>query len=238
MRDLAARHKSIALWLSGGADSTLLLNAMLAEAPRFAILRFDDEWTREQKQVTDALIKKHRLGVFAYPARTHLLIGEDENLSLVSYYAVSPERLFPVIRDLVHSDRCGIDLKLELAKDAHSPIEFEAHVLGARGDDRHFAFGERAILESDKWQIDSKTFYFPLFDWTRKEVLAGLKFFGVDYAEPADELNTGNLTACSLCLRPSASGEVNCPKKGETIPTVGWKPKENLQIFRDGLNTL
>lgn len=231
LREILKRYKSKALWFSGGADSLLLLLILLKEKEPFGILRFDDGWTREQRQITDAIILKYKLQVFSYPPTSYLLIGKDSQLSLISRYQIDRSNSIPNIRDLVPGDRCGVELQLETAKIPVAPVEFDAHIFGIRFEDEHYSLGQ--ILPSPQWTLGSKQFFAPLADWKKAEVLEALHSLGSDFQEPPEELNTGNIPCCSLCLQGET--EVFCPKLGRTIESVKWNKESNLELFRESV---
>lgn len=228
-----AHKNSVCLHLSGGADSLLLLEAMIELNVNFGVLHLDDGFSRRQKKTIWSIIEKHReLQIFSYPARTHLLIGKHRKLALVSYYAVNNKMSFPLLRDIIPGEKCAFEMNLETAGVAFPPIEFDAHIRGSRFDDTHWSV--KRVLTKAKIQCAGKMFYAPLAQWTREEVLAGLKEFGIDWVEPTDDADTGNLSCCSVCLQPNKKGSVFCPKAQKMIPIVKWKPAENLKIFRTG----
>jgi predicted phosphoadenosine phosphosulfate sulfurtransferase len=95
------------LWFSGGNDSMLLLHVLLELNKPFGILRFDDGWNAAQRKAVDAVIREKNLQVFSYPALSHLLVGNDAEMSLASLYAVDFEGNGTLmIRDMVHDPDC------------------------------------------------------------------------------------------------------------------------------------
>ncbi len=226
--------KTVCLWFSGGSDSRLLLEVMCSTRKPFGIICQDDGLSREQKLLIDAVILEKNLQVFSYPPMSYLMIGDGENLSLAAAYPLNRRgTCLPVVRDIVKGEKCAFDLEMDVSLKTSAPVEFDCHILGTRSSDRHYSYGSSAITEKDLWFTGGKRFYAPLFDWSKKEVIAALKTFGVDYAEPTDELDSGNLAACSNCLR-----EANpfCPKTNSHIEPVEWNRAENLKTFRKALN--
>jgi len=158
----------IVLYFSGGKDSRLLLETMLAESIPFWVLRFDDGWTRTQRKVVDDIAIKHSLRVYSYPPLTSDLVGDGNgNLSLVSDYAVGGFGEFlPVIRDFVDGDRCAVDLTFDTSGKPVAPIRFATHVLGSKKSDRHYTFGDDAPISGPAFKIGKQKFVAPLYDWT------------------------------------------------------------------------
>jgi hypothetical protein len=226
-------HKSRCLWWSGGADSQFLLEIMLETKKKFGILRFEENWSKKQRTISDKVIIKHNLQVFSYPAQSYLLIGKDEQVSLVSAYLIDGNHWVPNIRDLVDGDsqQCGIDLQLKKANLPYPPIQFDCHIWGSRFDDKHYAFEH--LINNDTWRVGNKLIICPLAEWTREEVLKGLKTYGIDYQEPSDEENTGNLVCCHNCLK--SKDETFCPKLNKNIPPFEWNKEQNLKDFQASL---
>lgn len=221
------------LWMSGGADSTLLLHVLLKLSKPFSILRFDEGQTREQKAVTDALILKYDLRAYSYRPSWSMMVGDGTNLSLVSGYAVGRNgETATLFRDLVDGPACSFDVQVPVAKNTGTPIFFENHILGTRKSDTHYALNGKRFLSGKRWVTGEAMFHAPLYSWNRATVINGLKAFGVNYIEPSDQVNSGNLTCCSLCLRPNETGKVFCPKTHTEIDNVKWDPVGQLRQWQ------
>lgn len=220
-------HERVCLWFSAGADSRLLLETMLSLGRNFAVLNFEDGFSRKQREIVNQVIKEKNLQVFSYPPQTAMLVGFGENLSLAAFYAIDETaNNAPVLRDLVTGETCAFDIPVKSGQ-KHAPIVFDAHIWGTRGDDTHSAV--KGQLAEKRWKTGEKYFYAPLFDWKRKDVLNGLKSFGIDYTEPPDDLNTGNIACCALCLKEET--DVFCPKQKKIIPSVKWDKQKNNEVF-------
>lgn len=225
---------SICLWFSGGSDSLLLLHVLLEAKKPFGILRFEDGWDKEQRAAVDAVVIANNLQVFSYPARSHVLCDEGE-MAMVSQYAIDGFGNTAMLgRDLVDDPkRCAFDVRLETAKQPTAPVEFDLHIWGTRGDDKHWIFGEEPILHGESgWKVGEKDFTAPLADWTREEVLEGLKSYG---AEPL-KVDTGNINCCHNCLK--TSGKAFCPKTGGEIDGVKWDGADNTRKVREHLRLI
>lgn len=222
--------RTVALWYSGGSDSRLLLEVMLETGGRFSVLRFNDGWTREQSTVGDAGIHQHRRQAFSYPALRHMLVGEGEEIALVSGYAVDADGTMALlVRDIVDDPkRCGMDERL-LAKPQMraAPAEFDVHIWGTRKDDRHWVVGDNVpLISGPEWKVGSKTFIAPLYEWTRERVRAALKS---EYGVVVEGVDTGDLRCCTNCLR---SARAYCPKVDQDIDGVIWDAEGNLSQVR------
>lgn len=228
LQAIVAENKSVCLWLSGGADSTLLLKVLLERRLNFAILVFPDGWTGEQKRIVNDLTLEHNLQIFSYPAISHLIVRRGQKLALVSEYAIN-SRFLPIVRDIVPGARCAFDIKLA-AFARLPPIRFDAHIFGSRRADRHFIFGKKPVLREKSFRIGSARIFAPLFNWKKNQVRATLRSFGVLSEKPKDALDTGNIATCTNCLTEDAPF---CPKTGTVIEKVeGFDGKENLKIVR------
>lgn len=234
------------LWLSGGADSLLLLRVMLEADKQFGVLRFDDGWDRDQRKQVDAIVQRFNLMVFSYPPVMSLLTEENGEIAAVAGYAVDRFGTAALlVRDLVEEvasgesrvasgkSRCVFDIKTEMSPGAAAQIEFDAHIWGTRREDRHWIAGDDELIKSDRWSVGEKQFFAPLYDWTRDEVLEALKTF----EEHVPELDTGNIVCCSRCLKKNETARVFCPKADKEIPKVEWNREENLRLVRDILRS-
>jgi hypothetical protein len=226
---------STALWFSGGKDSRLLLEWMLADGLSFSILCFDEGWTREQRRTVDAVIGKYDLKVYTYlPARAHLF-GDGDELTLAAHYAVGRGgETVPVLRDVVHDEkRCAIDeIKIRFDASGATPVFFENHVLGSKRREYHYAFGKREVVTAPEFALGGARMFSPLFFLSDNHVWKELGKIGVRNPGALPEnLDTGNLPACTNCLL--GTGEVYCPKTGAPIATVDWDKEKNLEAWRE-----
>jgi len=217
--------------LSGGSDSLLLLQVLAETRRPFALLRFADGWTRQQRAVVDDLIVRHDLTVFSYPPVSFFLFGKDDDLTFASFYAIDARgNTFPLLRDIVDGEKCAFDIQIEAPKMTQAPIEFSAHILGTRFDDEHYSFKQRPLLRLKEWQSGTKIFFAPLADWTQREVYAALLFYGIEYKKADEQTDTGNISACARCLKTSE--KVICPKTETEIDGVLWDKEKNLKDFQ------
>jgi hypothetical protein len=229
LTDLFDRFESRCLWLSGGKDSRLLFEVMLAIGKPFDVVRFDEGWTLDQKRQVERLILEHKLQVFSYPPVQNLLVANPENPAAISYasqYPIDGEgRMFTLVRDFVDEPkRCVFDVQIEKAKVPWAPIEFELHIVGTKLADAHWLSG--SIVTESEWTSGNKTFAAPLAGWSDKDVEAQLLYsFGIDLS---GEKNTGDIEACTKCF----SGPAMCPKAGVEIPAFEWNPQANLDALR------
>lgn len=216
------------LWLSGGKDSRLLLEVMLKFDKPFGILRFSEGLDREQMKALDAIILEKNLQVFTYPPLTNLLIGENGELSLFSQIAVDGYgATTSIIKDIVPGTRCAFDIHFTNASNRFAPIEFDHHIWGSRADDGHWLCGDTPLTDKC-WQVGTKTFHAPLYEWTAEEVAETLQ---TAFDVAIDERITGDIKACVACLASNAD-KVFCLKDNKFIPTVKWDMKGNTQKAR------
>lgn len=220
------------LWFSGGRDSRLLLEALLLDGRHFGLLRFDDGWTREQRDSVSAVIMKHELQAFSYPALEHLLTRDEKDISLVSAYVVDGNGSTALlVRDLVDDPkRCAFDVKLERSTLRRAPIAWKQHIWGTRFEDRHW-LGQDKPLAAASWSIGSAEFFAPLWDWTAEDVDSALAGLGIE-----TEAFAGDIASCHACL--SADDKVFCPKEGREIKPAVWDPAANTDTVRSMLQTV
>lgn len=209
----------------------LLLHVLLELNKPFGILRFDDGWNAAQRKAVDAVIREKNLQVFSYPALSHLLVGNDAEMSLASLYAVDFEGNGTLmIRDMVHDPtRCAFDLMLERPTQTSAPIEWNTHIWGTRAEDRHWILGEDPVMPSEEWFVGEKRFVMPLAEWSREDVTEALKSYGIKELDA----NTGDIYCCHNCLK--ATGKVFCPKKSEDIDALNWDKQGNLALIQSML---
>lgn len=236
MAAIFAEHESLCLFFSGGSDSRLLLEVMLEIKPFFGILTFGDGWDREQsKQIDAVILEKNAKGidfpqVFGYPALSHTLVGSNGDLGLVSQYAIDEGgNSTMLVRDLVDEGPCSFDIKLEPATQRPAPIEWSTYIHGSKRADRHWAFGEGPLVDEPERIVGTKTFLFPLLDWSHEQVRDVLKKeYGVDLSDQAE---LADIKCCSNCLK--TTDRVFCPKAGHDIDGQGFDKEGNLQKVRD-----
>lgn len=221
-----------ALHLSGGKDSLLLLKVLTTFELEFSVLRFDLGWSRGQRSIVDELIKEHDLTVYSYPPASFDLFGDGNgNLAWSTDYALGSrgERL-PVLRDIVPGDACAYDVEFPASFSLMPKIYFTNHITGAKKGETHFALGGKDAVPGPQFRVGDITIHCPLYDWTDAEVIEALKlFFGIDYKEPSDALNTGNTSVCTRCMH---GVRTICPKKKCEIDPVKWDPVANLNAWR------
>lgn len=222
-----------ALYLSGGDDSVLLLNILMdihaAHGLPFSIVNFNNSFSQEQQRHLDLLIYNHNLMVFSYPPLRQYFVGEDKKIAIVEEYAFADGTCRTFLRDVKNnSKKCIHDVKINGAKESPAPIGFKLNLFGIRKTDHHFTVGQIAAQELTK----NREFLYwnPLWDFSRKDVLNGLKYFD----QTPSKIDTGTSELCLKCLQ--AKGKVLCPKTDQMIDPIQWNPSENLEFLRSRLD--
>ena len=225
--------KTACLWFSGGKDSRLLLEMILQEGIKIPVLRFDDGWTLEQKKMLHTAVKNRHLPLYSYRPTAGMMMGDDDgNLAYAAMYPVSAAGLaIPIVRDIIPGERCAFDIQFDFSGRSTPPVRFALNVVGSKKRDVHFTFGETGHVPGESWYIGETEFYAPLYGWTDREVLQGLRELDVDYVPPSDEEDTGNIPACTKCL--TATEPVLCPKVETMIDPYPGDLKGNLKRFRE-----
>lgn len=183
------------------------MHVMLSLKLKFSIVRFDDTWNAKQRAVIDKLIIERGIRIYSYLPVSGMLIGEGSSLAYATSYAVDGKgATFPVVREIVDGPLCSFDIENPMGFSS-PPIDFENVIVG-NGKSR---------------TIGSVNIISPLFLWTPAAVNKALAKFGV--TETVGE----GLACCSLCLRPSVSNTVLCPKTQAIIPIVSWNAQDNWQ---------
>jgi len=187
----------------------------------FEIIQSRDLWTREQKGKADGLIKERNLKVFSIPTSQLYLIGNDAETSAVFEYPG-----LPMLKDLRIGTKCGIEA-LSKVEPMPCPVKWDLHILGSRKDDTHWSVGN--LIKTDMWTANGQTFYCPLFDWTREQVIEASVQLGLDVSE-SDEIDTNGLNMCFNCV--TNCGYTFCPKENKEIECVDWDRQGMLDSFR------
>ncbi len=225
MFEILKTAKRPVLWFSGGLDSTLVLTMLREQPIDFDIVQSRDMWTKEQRKRSDGLIKKWNLKVFSYAPAHISLMGDGDNISAVFEYAIGGTKNL-VVKDLVGTSGCYQDLPLR--RSPNPPFQWDLHIVGSRKDDRHYS-RKGSVIPGETWQTGNSTIYAPLYNFTREDVKRELRARGLDDSEVSEVEDTGNLQACTACLKGK---EVFCPKEGKVIQPVNWQPEINLSNFR------
>lgn len=237
--DLAKRLREICtaeptvLWLSGGKDSLLLLLTLRLEKLEFSVLRFDEGWTREQHRMFDNIIRRYRLRVYSYPPQRGVLLRHGRQVSSAMLYAVGKEGEQTVlIRDFVEGEpfRCALELNIEMAQNPAPAIHFPNHICGMKKGELGTLLGRDGV-RGEITPIGDTILYAPLYDWTNVEVVEALDLLGEPWLDPPEDLDTGNIVACTECLK--GSGRVWCPKKRDDIQSHEWDPTDNLNWLQE-----
>lgn len=213
--------KSSVLWWSSGLESTLLLAMMRGQD--FDIVQIRDFWTNRQKRKADDLIKKWGLKVMSYPPISRYLIGEGDDITLVSDFGVGDARV-PLLRDIVEGTQCIADME------SYTGIvpDWQMNIVGSRKGDTHYAL--KSVIPGERWTIGKTQFWAPFYDWSRQEVIEKSVEYGLDVSEVDEQEDTGNLSACSTCFK--GTGMVFCPKDQKMIKSVVWDRGKNLTVFQ------
>lgn len=213
---------------------------MIAEKLSFSILRFPTGWTRRQSKIVDRLIIQHQLRVYSYPASNGVLVGNAEgDLALISSYVVGKRgEGIDLVSDIIPGTRCAFDIPLGKWPFRNPPVTFGTHILGTKRGESHFVNNGVPFLKARQWRAGEVQFAAPLFKWSDADVVKALRKYGIDWHEPLDEVNGGNIACCAVCLKPSETGEVYCPKEQKTIPVVEWSPTERLAEYQKFVGVL
>lgn len=219
-----------ALWFSGGKDSRLLLEIVLAEDLPFAVVCFDDQMTLAQKKAVYARAATRPF--YSWHPREAYLVGNGEgDVTLISHYEVgSNGPRLPIVRDLIDGGtKCSVrDVRAPLAKEA-CPFFIHTVVTGVKRTDRHYVFGDNRLMGADI-RIGKVRFAAPLYNWSDADVIEALRdVFSIEWSETKEQ-NTGNIAACRKCL--TETGPVRCPQTNETVAPVQWSPAKNLDLWR------
>lgn len=204
------------LFFSGGQDSQELLRWTL-KIRKIPIVTFNQNFTKEQWSVVEKTILDFDLECYTFPPTQSYLIPNGKELARVDVYNLGGSP-FPVLRDVVHSDRCGLDLDnktLDLV-----PFDHDVVFIGTRQNDWSEATGrplKTDVVEMGAWKLVA-----PLFYETKIVKSDGR----------TDVTNEGNLISCYRCCMNGTTESVYCPKESKNIPGHIWDQQKSLQHFQ------
>lgn len=219
-----------ALWLSGGKDSRLLLECLITVGAKFSILTFGEGWTRDQRRAVDDLTRMYNLRVYSYPPAKSVMVGDGKGeFSVISDYAIgSRGETASLFRDLVDGERCLHDVPVTEMRMARPPLHFGLHLLGTKRGEGHWVLRNRSFLRRKTMAVGDAECLFPLFAWRDAEVIEALGALGVEWQEPAETANGGNVPVCTRCLNGK---KTHCPKENREIEPLAWSPTVNLAAW-------
>lgn len=225
-----AAHAAVAV--SGGRDSLIVLDQVRKVRPDIEVLVFKTDFTANQWKVIDNLIRLWDLTVMAPPPKASYLIPNGEQLARVDEYDVGVGVTIPVLRDLVHSERCLWDLENRYLP--VSPLGYDLLFVGSRQGDSSPATGQP--LHKAVSRIGNMTIASPIYYWTDEQVREASKElpYAREWYEEGDaSFDTGNLLACSRCVDSGDGRPVCCPKQGRVIKGHEWDKPLMLKTFRE-----
>lgn len=218
------KAKAPVVFLSGGSESVLVLDEVLKRRPDAEAVTFNQDFTKDQWQIIENLLERYEVELHTFPPMQSYLIEREGRIAKVDEYGLNALR-FPVVRDLIHGERCLHDL--DPTRIQSVPFTFDVVFVGTRKEDTDPAIQPMAQPVIEQHGI---TFVAPLWGWTKEQVLAKeLPISKEFYEQGKDEFDTGNLVACSRCYEGK---RVYCPKEMKVIDPVQWDRKGNLEYFR------
>lgn len=221
------QDKRAVLFLSGGFDSLLLLILLIEQGQVFDIVQFRTAWNKKQRERADYWIKKCNLRVYSYPPAAMNFVGDGADVGVIFEYAIGNGSI-PLVRDVIKGDDCILDqngLKMPFA-----PLDFDIGLVGTRSDDYHPFMGKP--VKAETFEAGGMQFICPLWNYTREDVKRELESRGIDTSDVEEDAESGNLSACSECLRRDVD-TVWCGKDNKQIPVIDWQPEQNLKAFRE-----
>lgn len=228
---MLSKSRHAAVLLSGGIDSLLVLQQVREHAPDIDVVVFRADMTKEQWKIIDNLIRLFDLTVVTLPPRASYLVPNGDQLARVDEYDLGGA-VVPHLRDFVHDDaRCALEAEQKFLPS--SPLDYDLVFVGTRATDHSEATGQpirRAITK-----VDGLTIVAPVYYWTDdqvKKAAQGLPYSKEWYEDGDDRFDTGNIVACSRCLRHGTREAVLCPKLAAEISGHEWDQQAILTAFR------
>jgi 3'-phosphoadenosine 5'-phosphosulfate sulfotransferase (PAPS reductase)/FAD synthetase len=214
---------------SFGKESLLLL-ALLRHYTEVDVLwYYTDDLAKAQKRFAHQIIRDWNLAVYTYQPSDRYYLPNDEGLTLVSEYSIGGEA-FPVLQDIEHSDRCGLEISSERTPyfAYHWPVTF----WGLKSSDEHFITGRPFV--PDGTQVGSTRLYAPLRDFTDEDVWKLTRRLNLPFNEEKyrgdSKFDPDILHACTACF--SHDETVFCPRLSREVPPFVWDKAQALDSFR------
>jgi len=181
----------------------------------------------------DNIIRRYSLRVYSYAPQRGILLRQGKQVSSALLYAVGNGGEEAVlIRDFVDGEpfRCSLEMNVELATNPAPAIYFPNHICGMKKGELKTLLGSDGV-QSDIIPIGNAIIHSPLYNWTDVEVVDALEMLGEPWVAPPEELDTGNIVACTKCMQGTET--VMCPKLNEEIESQRWQPESNLEILKE-----
>lgn len=223
VKKLASSSEHPVLWFSGGKDSTLLLDLLLAADVNISLLVFQDLWSRSHRKYVQSVVAEKDLKCFFY---SPVGIETTHNGTIVAPIYNVNEEVIPILMDVKPRDNiCGHDKIQKVAEKAYlevkPPYIFDLTFVGSKETDSHK--GKDTLLPRfERTQVVA-----PLWQWTDEEVWDAILLREIPYnrsqynpdgSRCGDD--NGDFIGCLNCYRIEDE-EVYCPKTETIIPVIG-----------------
>lgn len=198
--------------------------------PEIHVVTFRDSMPKHQWKTIEEIIKAWDLHVLSFPPAHAYFVPNGEEVSYVTEYNLNGLPV-PLVRDIVPGEGCA----LEFDKKRLPVMSFDYDVIfvGTRNEDNHSVMGKP--IQKDVTSIGPFTFIAPIFDLPKREVIHRVNHLSLPenfYIEVDEFHDTGNIPACSNCLK-EVDRPVFCPKQDAFISAIEWDRKGMLSAFRD-----
>lgn len=204
IRERLATANSPIIAFSGGSDSLLLLHLVHEIDKSVPVLLFQDFWPIEHKKWVGKVIADRELTAFFYkPSMLRYTDG-----AVISHYPFLGSTI-PVISDVVHANKCGIDQgKRVLAKAPLAAFLWDCVFTGSRKTDSH-----ALVPELDFTAMPGVCC--PIWELSDSDVTQALETLNIETSPTSSDAHY-----CMNCLEPEGR-TVWCPKLSRNISSIG-----------------
>ncbi len=220
-RDLIAKTDgNRVVFLSGGADSLIVLKLCLEQFETDAVA-FTSDWTDEQMKRLTQLSADWNFTLYTFPPSHRFIVPSGDSFALVDEYLGA----LPVVRDIEDGEKCVF----ELSQDRHEGfwLDWATVFTGFKKSDTHEVTGQTVFAKEKIYKVGNLTFVSPLHDFTGEDIKEALEM--LDISDRVIE-NTGEISACAECLKGK---EVYCPVEQKRIAPKIWDGQAMRNAFRE-----
>jgi hypothetical protein len=168
---LSTAQNPCVFW-SAGKDSQLLLS-LIREHRDIDVILYADKLSSFQEQVVMDL----NLTVYLYSPGDAYYLPNKDGVALVREYPVGGAP-FPVIWDVEHSDKCGLEISKAENVCVHYP--WDTVFIGWKATDEHYITGKNPFPPNGT-QVGTTKFYAPLRHLSDEQVLEELDKRGIAF---------------------------------------------------------
>jgi 3'-phosphoadenosine 5'-phosphosulfate sulfotransferase (PAPS reductase)/FAD synthetase len=218
------------VFFSGGKDSLIVLDKVHTLKPDIDVFVFKQDMHSEQWKIIETVIRLWDLQVITFPPSHTYFIPNGDEVSRVDEYSLNGFPL-PVIRDFTDGPHCAFEI--DQRRLPIFPFEHDVVFVGAKSRDKSFIVNQP--FKREVTSIGPITFVAPLFNWSDEQVEEAAKNLPYSkewYIGGDERFDTGNVVACTNCLK-ATKNDVYCLKEKGKIHPYDWDRSGMLKGFQE-----